>query len=80
MKNLKSDIYRCARNWTFWASGLGLIYRGRLYNVTASVNVLIELVALGKPPWLININRGGRVRLPASVNRFCEVFDCDRLG
>jgi hypothetical protein len=48
--------------------------------VTASVNVLTEAVALGKPSWLININRGGCVRLPASVNRFCEAVDYDRLS
>jgi len=33
-----------------WACGLGLIYRDGLYNVTASVNILIEAVALEKPP------------------------------
>ena len=80
MKNMKSDIYRCARNWAFWASGLGLIYRGRLYNVTASVNVLTEAVVFEKSPPLININQGGRVTLPALVNRFCGVVDCDRLS
>jgi hypothetical protein len=36
--------------------------------VTASVNVLTEAVALGKPPRLININRDGHVRLSVSVN------------
>ena len=78
MKNLKSDIYRCARNWTFWASGQ--IYQGRLYNLTASINVLTEAVVLEKSPPLININQGGRVTLPALVNRFCGVVDCDRLN
>jgi hypothetical protein len=38
-----------------WACGLGLIYRDRLYNVTASVNLLTEAVALGKPPQLIKL-------------------------
>ena len=33
----------------------------------ASINQLTEVVALGQPPWLIGINRGGSVTLPASV-------------
>jgi hypothetical protein len=31
-----------------WAFGLGLIYRDKLYNVTASVITLTEAVALEK--------------------------------
>ena len=36
--------------------------------VNASLNLLTEAVVLGQPPRLININRGERIRLPASVN------------
>ena len=42
-----------------WACGLGFIYGDGLCNVTASVNILTEAVALEKPPQLININRDG---------------------
>jgi hypothetical protein len=45
-----------------WASGLrgwASIYRGGPYNVTVSVNVFIEVVALEQPPRLIDINRCG---------------------
>ena len=42
-----------------WAYGLGFIYRDGLYNVTASVNILTETVALEKPSQVKNINRGG---------------------
>jgi hypothetical protein len=63
-----------------WARRWATIYRGGPYNVTVSVNVLNETVALGKPSRLVNINRGGRIRLPVSVNQFCEAVNCDRLG
>jgi hypothetical protein len=74
VKNLKSDIFRCTRNWVFWASKLGLIYQGGLYNMTASVNVLTETVALGKPPrcvWLSTsvIDFARQLTVTASVNK-----------
>lgn len=46
----------------------------------ASVNILTETVVLEKPPRLIDINQGGSVMLPVSVNRFYETVIFNRSG
>jgi hypothetical protein len=46
-----------------------LINRGGRPNATASVNTLIEVVTFMQLPQLIDINRGGCYKMPASENR-----------
>lgn len=43
------------------------INRGGCFRTTTSANVLKEADALGQPSWLIELNRGGRFMMPASV-------------
>jgi hypothetical protein len=68
-----------------WLPGLAWASWGSFFFETglikdASVNILTETVVLEKSPRLIDINQGGSVMLPVSVNRFYETVIFNRSG
>jgi hypothetical protein len=50
-----------------------VIFQGGPYSMLASVNILTEVFVLEQPPRLIDINQDGHFKVPALVNRFCEM-------
>jgi len=56
-----------------WVERWATIFGGGFYSTSASVNRLTEAFALEKLPRLIDINRGGHLKIITSVNRLNEV-------